>query len=371
MTERDALETMTDATRLSCHTIERLMCEIWSDYLGCPVSPDDDYYDLGGDSLTIVDIVVAARGRGIPLRSSVALHHATPARLAESLTIGRDALWSPTPSGLPALLPTTANGALPHAPAWTPADSRPVPVVGGSAEPLYIVHSDNHVQLEREVVAGWESPRPVRALTLPGGRGRIPPYDGIGDIADRFVTALREDQRAGAYRLVGFGQGAVVAFETACRLRTGGDVVEFLAMIDPPPVGSAAGRPRGLDELLTERLSLLARRFGLNGAESLEAAHAGMREAGWYDNQAEPRDLPRLQLAWAELAHALFDYEPTDYAGPVLLVQDAMHLSATEQTWRHAVKDLRILPLDHGIASPRAVLRDPCLAQELREALIT
>ena len=77
-----------DSVRLSCHAVQHLICEIWSGYFGREVSPYDDFFDLGGDSLAMIDVVVAARGYGLPLRSSVALRNPSPARLAESLTVG-------------------------------------------------------------------------------------------------------------------------------------------------------------------------------------------------------------------------------------------------------------------------------------------
>ncbi|WP_328550738.1 non-ribosomal peptide synthetase [Streptomyces sp. NBC_00366] len=40
--------------------------EIWSDVLGVPVAPDDDFFELGGNSLSAVRIGAALRARGLP-----------------------------------------------------------------------------------------------------------------------------------------------------------------------------------------------------------------------------------------------------------------------------------------------------------------
>jgi thioesterase domain-containing protein len=371
MTGSDTREKKADAARLSCHAIESMMCEIWGAHFGCAVSPDDDFYELGGDSLAMIEIVLAARDRGLALRSSVALRNPSPARLAESLTVGGE---RPSPDRGPAW-PAALYPQAPDRPGlcsarWTEADTRPVPIftVDGT-EPLYVVHSDSHVPAERTAVAQWGGGRTLSGFLLPGARGPIPPVDSVGALAARFADALRRDQAAGPYRLAGFGQGAVVAFEMARRLREDGGQVELLALIDPPAVGAAAGPPLPLDELLRERVALLARRFALTGAESTGEIHAAMREAGWYDGTVAPADLARLQLAWAQLALALQDYEPSSYDGPVLLFQDGMNAPATGQTWRIAAKDLYALWLDYGTVSPRAVLRDPDVARAMRGVL--
>jgi amino acid adenylation domain-containing protein len=42
------------------------LTEIWSEVLGVPVNPDDDFFDLGGNSLAAVRIGAALRARGLP-----------------------------------------------------------------------------------------------------------------------------------------------------------------------------------------------------------------------------------------------------------------------------------------------------------------
>jgi thioesterase domain-containing protein len=357
----------TGAAQLSCHAVERLICEIWSDYFGRDVSPHDDFYDLGGDSLAMIDIVAVARERGLPVRSSVALRNPSPARLAERLTIGAA---EPPPVELPALYVCARDTAHVRASAWTTAETVPVRIAGtGGAEPLYVVHSDSHVETERDAIAAWGSARPVKGFPFPGARGLIPPGGTVPEIADELLTALRQEQAAGPYRLAGFGHGAVLAFELARRLRDRGDEVALLALINPPAVEPATEPAPGRDRLLRQRLAMLARRFGLSGEESVEEIHARVREDGWYDDGVSPWDLPWLQLAWADITLAVRAYELVDYDGPAVLFHDAVDSPATERAWRRAIKDLEIHRLDYGVELPRAVIRNPRLAQVMRKAL--
>ncbi|WP_435282958.1 phosphopantetheine-binding protein [Streptomyces koelreuteriae] len=54
------------------------LTEIWSDVLGVPVGPDDDLFELGGNSLFAVRITAAQRTRGVtPLRMWELYRHPT------------------------------------------------------------------------------------------------------------------------------------------------------------------------------------------------------------------------------------------------------------------------------------------------------
>jgi thioesterase domain-containing protein len=322
-------EPSTAGARLSCHAVEHVVCGIWAEYFGRDVSPYDDFWELGGDSLAMIDLVARARELGLPVRSSVALRNPSPARLAEALTVGADA----GPVVLQALCATP----------------EPI-VVTGSGEPLHVVHSDSHVELERTVVESWESPRPVTGFAMFAG--------SVATGADRLLTALLRDRPEGPYRLAGFGHGAVLAFELAVRLRALDESVAMLAMINPPAAG-------GADEpSLRRRMTVLARRFGLRGTESAEELHDRMRQAGWYAH-LRAADLPAALTSSVDFELSLRDHEPAPYDGPAVLVTDG----ADPSVWQRAIADLDVHPIDHGVTSPAAVLHAPELALIMRKAL--
>lgn len=333
--------------RLSCGEIENIVCELWRGYFGRDVSRYDDFYDLGGDSLALIDVVARARERGLRVRSSMALRCSTPARLAEHLTIHADDI-------APVRIPALENA---QEPTGT-ADIRSAPIgSAGGAPPLYVVHSDSHVQAEQDAIEAWQSERLVRCFRLTGARGRV------SDIADRYLAAM--DQSSGPYRLAGFGSGAVVAYEMARRLRDRDAEVALLALIKPP----VADLPDDRDQLLARRMTMLARRFGLSGAETVEEIHTRMRADGWYED-VRPDDLPDLQRVWVDTTFAVRAPGLAGYDGPAVLFQDLVASDATELTWRHAVKSLETHWFDHGIESPQAILRDRRLAECMRRALV-
>jgi thioesterase domain-containing protein len=342
--------------RLSCHAVESMIREIWSGYFGREVSGYDDFFDLGGDSLAMIDVVAEARERGLQVRSSVALRNPSPARLAESLTIG-----AAQPIELPALYECASDSSA--------QEIRSMPIVRGSgAEPLYVVHSDSHVQAEQDAISAWGSERPVKGFSLLGRtRGLIPPGGTVCEIAGRLLKTLLAEQATGPYRLAGFGLGAVPAFEMARQLRDSGAEVALLVLIRPPAMET--GAPPGRDHLFRQRMATLAGRFGLSGHETVEDIYAKTRADGWYDDGVSPSDLPWLQAAWADIMLAVQAYDLADYHGPALLFEDVIDSVTSQQTWTRAIKDLEIHQFDYGIESPEAVLGDARLAQVMRKAL--
>ncbi|OUD01236.1 hypothetical protein CA983_21380 [Streptomyces swartbergensis] len=62
------------------------LTEIWSDILGVPVGPDDDCFELGGNSLFAVRVTAALRTRGLPsLRLRELYRHPTIRETVASL----------------------------------------------------------------------------------------------------------------------------------------------------------------------------------------------------------------------------------------------------------------------------------------------
>ncbi|ROO59670.1 non-ribosomal peptide synthase protein (TIGR01720 family)/amino acid adenylation domain-containing protein [Micromonospora sp. Llam0] len=73
------------------------LCELFGEVLGVAVGADDDFFDLGGDSLTAMQLVFGVESAlGVELEILELMRHSTPARLAEHL---------PDPASAPA--PTT------------------------------------------------------------------------------------------------------------------------------------------------------------------------------------------------------------------------------------------------------------------------
>ncbi|MEU6986680.1 amino acid adenylation domain-containing protein [Streptomyces sp. NPDC046324] len=66
---------------------ERALCEIFTDVLGMAgIGADDDFFVLGGDSLTSIAVATRARERGLTISPRDVFEHRTPAALAATAT---------------------------------------------------------------------------------------------------------------------------------------------------------------------------------------------------------------------------------------------------------------------------------------------
>ncbi|MEV7806689.1 phosphopantetheine-binding protein [Microbispora sp. NPDC088329] len=61
---------------------------IWEAELGVAVAPDDDFFDLGGDSLLALAVARQATAAGMPMQAGAVLRHPTVAALAEAVRKG-------------------------------------------------------------------------------------------------------------------------------------------------------------------------------------------------------------------------------------------------------------------------------------------
>ncbi len=65
--------------------IEQALCAIWQKYLAVEVHPTDDFFDLGGYSLLVVNIVADAHRQKIKIMPVHMFRDKTPARITRAL----------------------------------------------------------------------------------------------------------------------------------------------------------------------------------------------------------------------------------------------------------------------------------------------
>jgi ubiquinone/menaquinone biosynthesis C-methylase UbiE len=80
----------TSATPAAARTsgeVEKLLSGIWADVLGVPnVGLDDNFFDIGGDSVYLVDVVTVAQTHGLEFTPVIVFEHPTIRGLAKHLT---------------------------------------------------------------------------------------------------------------------------------------------------------------------------------------------------------------------------------------------------------------------------------------------
>jgi aryl carrier-like protein len=351
-------------------TVETTLRSILEELLGTDVEPDDDFFEIGGDSLLVVDYMSEARRHGLRFQARDVYDHPTPAGLAEVL--GGEGPEDGAAASVPSLWVSSEELWRTHVAPWHP-DAPPclVPLLEGDGrEPLFVFHWGNGaVRFTTEVVRGWAGGRPVHGFEAAGYRERVRPLVTIQDMADRYLADLVEAQPEGPYHLAGVCQGSVVMVEVARRLRERGQEVRLLAMVKPSTLDPFVDRGWGLDEINRYRIDMLRAKFSLSPSDDLPAVYAALRREGWYEESVGPADLPRLQVVWSALAFSLHHYVPRPYEGPVVVFQDRDVADPMARNWAPVLPAMTTHWFEYGVESALPVLNDPLTARVIGELL--
>ncbi|WP_327341296.1 non-ribosomal peptide synthetase [Streptomyces europaeiscabiei] len=303
--------------RAAATEAEKRICAIFAEVLGIDsVTPDDDFFRLGGHSFLATKVTV---------------------RIGEQLgaELGvRDLFEAPTPADLARAVESrgTRDSFAPMLPLRTKGGERPLFCVhpGGGVAWCYsglLAHLDADIP-----VYGLQA----RALSRPGAA----PAD-VGEMAADYLRQIREVQPHGPYRLLGWSFGGVVAHEIAVRLQHAGEDVELLGLVDSYPgaanstdaSGAAGafeqdaleGTLRQLeDKLLVDNLTAAGFPFE---QEELAGDRAGLvaRYLEFLRDRQHPlaaigdRTLLAMKDAWIHHSRLLATHRPGRYRGDLLM----------------------------------------------------
>jgi pristinamycin I synthase-3/4 len=202
---------------------EALLCELFADVLGLPpgrmVGIDEDFFELGGHSLLAIRLVGRARTMlGCDIELGTVLANPTVAGILAGQEAGAPEI--PTlRSTLDVLLPIRSQG---------------------SRSPLFCVHPGLGVSWGYAGLAGWVGPDlPIYGLQAQElTNGGHPPVS-VTEMALDYLTRVRAVQPQGPYRLLGWSFGGLVAHAMAVALRSEGERVQLLAILDALPATAA------------------------------------------------------------------------------------------------------------------------------------
>jgi amino acid adenylation domain-containing protein len=186
---------------------ELTLAKIWAEVLNLePVGIDDNFFDLGGDSLLSVRLLEQIHQQfkhELPL--STLFLNPTIESLASSLSSSKDSL------------------------PWCPL----VPIqIAGTNPPFFCVHPIFGVVFPYyELSQHLGKNQPFYGLQ-PIGLDGATPLTRIEDMAAHYIEALRQVQPRGPYFLGGWSFGGLVAFEMAQQLEKSGEEVALLAVLD-------------------------------------------------------------------------------------------------------------------------------------------
>ena len=209
--------------------IER-MIGIWKNCLRRELSADDDYFDLGGDSLMAVGLFTEIErefGRALPMSSL--FNSPTPAKLA--------ALVAEPES--PAVRETAPGPAIRDVPGHVISIRET-----GDLRPLFCIHgADGGVLFYREFGLRLDENRPFHAIEAPMLQDpELDARDSVAAIAKAYLEDIRRIQPDGPYLLGGYSFGGIVAYEMARQLKEAGINTTRVLLFDSPNPASPIRR---------------------------------------------------------------------------------------------------------------------------------
>ena len=287
---------------------EQALANIWSNVLSIsPIQRDSDFFELGGDSLSSVLLLMEVQRRlGLKLAVDAPLRAPTLREMATLIDTGA----ASSHTGLVLL----RSG----------RDTPPVFCVYGA---LLYRELSQHLQPGRSVYGAYlaeevswlsaQSSDKARALSIP-------------EMAVQYMAMLRSVQPQGPYVLVGESFGGLIALEMAQQLKASGDSASLVVMLDCHAPNTNYMSTRPLPVRIKLHLQLLRERGLTYVAERMERRRKLMWEGVASQLPAVLRALrltmPRKILEAAgdltqrRATHKASDaYQPTAYDGKVLL----------------------------------------------------
>ena len=198
---------------LSSDHVEAVLTEWWRELLGVEhVGLDDDFFELGGQSLLVVRLFSKIKKTfGVNFGLSTFFEARTIRKLAQLIREANGTTPSESLSGR-AIVPIQPKGTRP---------------------PLYVMSGlDGHVLAFQRMAFYLGEDQPVYGLVPRVLDSGEPCHTRVEDMAAYYVEAIRKAQPEGPYRLAGHSFGGIVAFEVAQQLVAQGGVVSLLGLFD-------------------------------------------------------------------------------------------------------------------------------------------
>jgi phthiocerol/phenolphthiocerol synthesis type-I polyketide synthase E len=186
----------------------RELLRIWRKALGVEsIGVTDNYFDMGGDSISAVQMFIEIENIFNTKLSVATLYDASTIKDLALILRGEGA-----------------------SPEWSPL----VPIQpGGSRPPFFCMHgAGGNVLTYRDLSRHLGADQPFYGLQCRGLDGSCPPLTTVEEMAARYVKEIRRVQPYGPYYVGGYCGGGTIAFEVAQQLLAEGEQIALLALFD-------------------------------------------------------------------------------------------------------------------------------------------
>lgn len=221
--------------------LEAGVCQIFSDVMRVsPIGMDDDFYDLGGDSLMGEQISMEVlRTTGLEFPISMLFEAGTPRAIAAFLGAGAqrgDMIQKTT---------------------------------------IFVVHGrGGYSSPRREFMAAISPNVRVSMFEFPGIRGDRPHPLSVRDTAKAYVDQIMEAQPEGPLHLASFCAGGLIALDMADQLASRGRPLDRIVLIDPSAPRRVVHQDKARRDLAANPGSLTAKATYILRTGRLPGGHA-------------------------------------------------------------------------------------------------
>ncbi len=321
----------TSATTPPATDLERQLVKVWEELLEQPVGVDEDFFELGGDSLLAMELLVEIEERlGCSLTPEALLEAPTIRSLAETIRFPRALTYR------------------------APSDRPPVFAIYGMG--------GNGLRY-RWLADALGAEFPLCRLEAPWWDGRSHRIRTMEQLAAFHIPQIQRVQPTGPYLLVGNSSGGLLALEIARQLKAAGHEIALLGAFDTS-IGIAArhrrapGDPRTWPMKSPKTTAHRVRRWlWMRWAmQRYRATQIRNRlvftrlRVGWWLDLRRCGAVPERRRAWYSAHHgirAIPNYRPASYHGRVVLVRCTQTPGPRDLGWGAVARGgLEILDLD-------------------------
>jgi len=343
--------------------VQSRLVELWQAAFGMPIGVDQNFFELGGDSLLAARLFIQIeKAFQMELPLAVLLEAPTIRQLAGIIS-------APTVcSSHSSLVPAQPSGTKP---------------------PLFCVHGHTgEIFYCRNLSLSLGADQPIFGLRSQGLGGEAP-FLTVEEMATHYLREIRTVQREGPYFLVGYCFGGMIAYEMGRLLKAQGEEVALLVMFNTPAPGSLKWWPLRPDYLVTRITRELRNLRTLKTREKLvflpskaiglaQLAFGSFKAALWRALAKSPIGAEREAQGLLSIADinllAAKAYDPGAYPGRIIFFltkDDATSLNATDPArgWMALAEDgIEVYVFDAGTPSLRQAPNIE-LAEKLKSCL--